>query len=140
MSTPTIPRPRWAAAATSTRTGAQPANESEPVLQRVEGGMCSGAARRLAKLWRARSRLYRSQILQVHMRLKAIAEIYTMHSFARRLKIQVTPDFFVIFSYLASSCLYFGTFTGVLFGFSNPCGNFGGVAIFLHVRPYSDHF
>ena len=39
-------------------------------------------SRRSAKLWRARSRLYRRQILQVNMRLKALAEIYTMHSFA----------------------------------------------------------
>ena len=30
----------------------------------------------------ARSRLYRSQILQVNIRWKALAEIYTMHSFA----------------------------------------------------------
>ena len=37
---------------------------------------------RAAKLWRARSRLYRSQILQVNTRWKALAEIYTMHSFA----------------------------------------------------------
>ena len=35
------------------------------------------------KLDRARSRLYRSQILQVNMRWKALAEIYTMHSFAQ---------------------------------------------------------
>ena len=35
-----------------------------------------------AKLDRARSRLYRSEILQENMRLKALAEIYTMHSFA----------------------------------------------------------
>ena len=34
------------------------------------------------KLYRARSRLYRIQILQVNMRLKALAEIYTMHSLA----------------------------------------------------------
>ena len=34
------------------------------------------------KLWRARSRLYRSEILQVNIRWKALAEIYTMHSFA----------------------------------------------------------
>ena len=34
------------------------------------------------KLYRARSRLYRSQILQVNTRWKALAEIYTMHSFA----------------------------------------------------------
>ena len=32
------------------------------------------------KLWRARSRLYRSQILQINTRWKALAEIYTMHS------------------------------------------------------------
>ena len=37
----------------------------------------------LTKLDRTRSRLYRSQILQVTMRLKALAEIYTMHSFAQ---------------------------------------------------------
>ena len=37
---------------------------------------------RIFELFRARSRLYRSQILQVHTRWKALAEIYTMHSFA----------------------------------------------------------
>ena len=31
----------------------------------------------------ARSRLYRSEILQVNMRLKALVEIYTMQSFAQ---------------------------------------------------------
>ena len=34
---------------------------------------------RTFELFRARSRLYRSQILQVNMRLKALAEIYKMH-------------------------------------------------------------
>ena len=34
------------------------------------------------ELHRARSRLYRSQTLQVDTRWKALAEIYTMHSFA----------------------------------------------------------
>ena len=37
---------------------------------------------RTFELFRARSRLYRSQILQVKTRWKALAEIYTMHSFA----------------------------------------------------------
>ena len=37
---------------------------------------------RTYELNRARSRLYRSQILQVNTRWKALAEIYTMHSFA----------------------------------------------------------
>ena len=47
-------------------------------LRPIHSGM-----RILTKLDRARSRLYRSQILQVNMRLKALAEIYTMHSFAQ---------------------------------------------------------
>ena len=47
--------------------------------QSMTWGICT---RRAGKLERARSRLYRSQILQVNMRLKALAEIYTMHSFA----------------------------------------------------------
>ena len=38
---------------------------------------------RSGKLYRARSRLYRSQSLQADMRWKALAEIYTMHSFAQ---------------------------------------------------------
>ena len=37
---------------------------------------------RTFELYRARSRLYRSQILQVNTRWKALAEIYTVHSFA----------------------------------------------------------
>ena len=37
---------------------------------------------RTCELHRARSRRYRSQILQVNTRWKALAEIYTMHSFA----------------------------------------------------------
>ena len=37
---------------------------------------------RTFELFRARSRLYRSHMLQVNIRWKALAEIYTMHSFA----------------------------------------------------------
>ena len=37
---------------------------------------------RTFELFRARSRLYRSQILQVNTRWKALAKIYTMHPFA----------------------------------------------------------
>ena len=43
-------------------------------------GSFSAAA---AAVDRTRSRLYRSQILQVNMRSKARAEIYTAHSFAQ---------------------------------------------------------
>ena len=44
----------------------------------------SGSAPSQQTFYRARSRLYRSQLLQVNnsMRLKALAEIYKMHSFA----------------------------------------------------------
>ena len=36
--------------------------------------------RRAGKLYKARSRLYRSQILQVNMRLKALAESYNLRA------------------------------------------------------------
>ena len=54
----------------------------------TSGGHVKGSREREAvedegQLDRARSRLYRSQILQVNLRLKALAEIYTMHSFAQ---------------------------------------------------------
>ena len=41
---------------------------------------------------RARSRLYRSQILQVNIRWKALAEIYTMHSFAPLSNLKILVD------------------------------------------------
>ena len=44
--------------------------------------MKSLGGRKIKKLNQARSRLYRNQILQVNMRWKTLAEIYTMHSFA----------------------------------------------------------
>ena len=53
---------------------------------RGEGAKLAKLAKRfqiLAIFWRARSRLYRNEILQENMRLKALAEIYTMHSFAQ---------------------------------------------------------
>ena len=49
------------------------------------------AAARSGKLYRARSRLYRGQSLQVNMRLKALAEIYTMHSFAQLCTLKILP-------------------------------------------------
>ena len=48
----------------------------------MEGKNLGVCTRRAGKLYKARSRLDRSQILQVNTRLKALAEIYTMHSFA----------------------------------------------------------
>ena len=57
------------------------ARERDAAGERGDGSASRSLA--AAKLWRARSRLYRSQILQVNMRWKALAEIYIMHSFAQ---------------------------------------------------------
>ena len=42
------------------------------------------------KLGGARSRLYRRRFLQVNTRWKALAEIYTMHSFAPFFKLKIS--------------------------------------------------
>ena len=53
------------------------------VHHRVRLGLAKlGKLADFANFWQARSRLYRNEILQVNMRSKALAEIYTMHSFA----------------------------------------------------------
>ena len=46
-------------------------------------GCGAATVRGIGKFYRARSRLYRSHILQENMRLKALAEIYKLHSFAQ---------------------------------------------------------
>ena len=45
----------------------------------TEGKNISLDGRQIQKINQARSRLYRSQLLQVNTRWKALAEIYTMH-------------------------------------------------------------
>ena len=67
----------------------------------VYGGPSPALVGGSGELCRARSRLYRSQILQENMRWKALAEIYAMHSFApfSNLKIfvkiaEIFADFF----------------------------------------------
>ena len=50
---------------------------------RVEIQPSGGRYQLVREIDRARSRLYRTHVLQVNMRLKALAEIYTMHSFAQ---------------------------------------------------------
>ena len=76
------------------------------------------------KLRGARSRLYRRRFLQVNTRWKALAEIYTMHSFApfSNLKMFVQfrtkiaevsanfADLFYILSTSAKFCKMFGKF------------------------------
>ena len=54
--------------------------DDDEVLPLIEG--FDRRATEPFELYRARSRLYRNEMLQVNMRLKALAEIYTMHSFA----------------------------------------------------------
>ena len=49
----------------------------------VDRAVGAAAVAGCGKLYRARSRRYRNKILQENMRLKALAEIYTMHSFAQ---------------------------------------------------------
>ena len=83
-------------ATTLLRSDPMPCGSAE-VRQFAHGGPCGGVAYgrftalvrrpgrsvgRSGKLDRARSRLHRGQILEVNMRWKALAEIYTMHSFA----------------------------------------------------------
>ena len=66
--------PRHHAMGTAASSGV-PGSEAGAVPAYASGSGCG-------KLYRARSRLYRNEILQENMRLKALAEIYTMHSFA----------------------------------------------------------
>ena len=49
------------------------------VWRKRTSGICT---RRTGRLYKARPRLYRIQIFQINTRWKALAEIYTMHSFA----------------------------------------------------------
>ena len=59
-------------------------HEREKLRKQARGGPHRPRGDRggISKLGTARSRRYRSQILQVNTRWKALAEIYTMHSFA----------------------------------------------------------
>ena len=79
---------------------------------------------RSGKLSRARSRLYRSQILQVNMRLKALAEIYTMHSFAQLCNL----IFLSKFEWCAPSFRYFPRHRccGLIASFPGPCASSRG--------------
>ena len=53
------------------------------VYSTPEGGMGSGGGCRQAKIWRARSLLYRSRFSEVSTHLEALAEIYTIRTFAQ---------------------------------------------------------
>ena len=53
------------------------------------------------ELQTARYRLYRSQILQQNMRWKALAEIYTMHSFALVPSLKVSSKFAIVLAKFA---------------------------------------
>ena len=77
-----------AEAAADPRAAIDEARRTAGEVGKNGGGPPGGLGLGLAKLAnfvnfsRARSRLYRNELLQVNMRWKALAEIYTMHSFA----------------------------------------------------------
>ena len=79
-------------------------------------GICT---RRAGKLVRARSRLYRRRFLQVNTRWKALAEIYTMHSFAPFFNLKI----------FVKNCWNFCWF---FLNFRKNCQNFA--KIFLNFR------
>ena len=62
---------------------------SQTAVTATQAVRASIGTARSGKLHRARSRLYRSQILQVNTRWKALAEIYKMHSFAQLLESKI---------------------------------------------------
>ena len=62
------------------------------------------------ELQTARYRLYRSQILQQNMRWKALAEIYTMHSFAPVSNLKIFVKICIFFGKI---CQIFADFAGV---------------------------
>ena len=80
------------------------------------------------KPWRARSLLYRSHILQANTRWKALAEIYTMHSFApfSKLKIfvKIAPknaiaklNFRLFFNFFVKFCIFSANVYDFFYGF-----------------------
>ena len=87
-----------------------------PKLAIALPGGCQQPMHPDSKLYRARSRLYRNEILQVNMRLKALVEIYTMHSFAQ-----------------LQNHIFFKN----LIEFAKICGNFQK---FCEIRNFSNRF
>ena len=81
-SLPSLPLPASDAKPTPTTSPSRPESMVAAAAQNSRASHLS----RSGKLYRARSRLYRSRILQENMRWKALAEIYTMHSFAQLLQ------------------------------------------------------
>ena len=83
---------------------------------------------RTFELFRARSRLYRSQILQVNIRWKALVEIFTIHFFAPwsylvlSFKIAESfADFLNIFQMLSEFCWISAKFWPNCFGIFPKC-------------------
>ena len=57
----------------------------------------------MSKLYRARSRLYRRQILQENMRWKALGEIYNIYMFLHRSDLNISAKFRETFSHICSN-------------------------------------
>ena len=66
------------------------------------------------ELQTARYRLYRSQILQQNMRRKALAKIYTMHSFAPVSNLKIFVKICKL-QFLAKFAIFFADYTWVVF-------------------------
>ena len=81
------------------------------------------------KLYKARSRLYRSQILQVNTRWKALAEIYTMHPFTPFSYLNVF-EFCVLLNLFSNFAKSLRTFSESLLNLLNLL-NFTNLAIFF---------
>ena len=64
-----------------------------PAPARASGVGGSGDAESGRALQGSFERLYRNEILQVNMRWKALAEIYTMHSFAQLCNLKIVSKF-----------------------------------------------
>ena len=69
------------------------------------------------ELYRARSRRYRSQILQVKMRLKALAEIYTKHFFAPLCSLNFLSNFCQNFCKILRNSVNLATFLKIFSNF-----------------------
>ena len=62
----------------------------------------------MSKLYRARSLLYRRQILQVNIRWKALDEIYKIHTLLQRSDLNISEKFRQLFSHFSFFFFFFG--------------------------------
>ena len=85
----------------------------------------------MSKLYRARSLLYRRQMLQVNIRWKALDEIYKIYMFLHRSDLNISENFRQTFSHFSAIFAKFVIFKlfSVIFAqiFIKVCQNFADV-------------